>query len=118
MPPRLSVAHSSTADAAAACSLIGVLGKDSGNPVSLSIYTSTNLGLAINFDFVRDQRSEAEMHRLAWLVRKLPGVVSHIEGLEEQSWGMHRGMDLAAVLPSNDSVDEWVAAISEAATRE
>jgi hypothetical protein len=83
------------------------------NPVSVGIYTE---GVAINFDFVRDRRTEAEMHRLATLMRSVPGVGDYIEGLEEQNWGMHRGMKPADVLGSDEALAAFQRAVVDAAT--
>jgi hypothetical protein len=93
------------------------LGESSGSPVSVSIYSGPMWpSLAINFDFVRDKRrSEEEMHRLAAIARGLPGVAPYIEDLEDKNWGMHTGMHPADVLPTDEAVDEWIAAVVEAA---
>jgi hypothetical protein len=95
------------------------LGEEVENPVSISIYSGQIWpSLAINFDFVRDQRSEDEMHRLARLVRTLPGVPPYIEELEEKNWGMHRGMLPVDVLPDDEAVARWVEVLAVAATPE
>jgi hypothetical protein len=81
------------------------------NPVSLGIYRDN---LAINFDFVRDKRTPEQMQRLADLMRTIPGVAAYIEGLEQQNWGMHRGMRLDDVLASDDALHAWQDALTEA----
>lgn len=82
------------------------------NPVSISIY---NEGPAINFDFVRESRSESEMQRLAALMRSIPGVSAYIEGLEERNWGMHRAMKPGDVLATDEALDTFKRAVIEAA---
>ena len=83
------------------------------NPVAVGIYSDN---LAINFDFVRDKRTPEQMHRLAALARTIPGVAAYIEGLEEQNWGMHRGMRPADVLATDDAVTAWLDALEQAAS--
>ena len=90
------------------------LGESEDNPVSVSFYTE---GVAINFDFVRDTRTPEEMARLARLVREVPGVASYIEGLEEQNWGMHRGMRPEHVLPTDEALSAFERALLEASQR-
>jgi hypothetical protein len=82
------------------------------NPVAIGIY---NDNVAINFDFVRDKRTPAQMQRFAELMRSIPGVAAYIQGLEEQNWGMHRGMKPADVLGSDDALEAWKRALDEAA---
>lgn len=82
------------------------------NPVAIGMY---NDNVAINFDFVRDKRAPAQMHRFAELMRSIPGVAGYIQGLEEQNWGMHRGMKPADVLGSEDALEAWKRALDEAA---
>jgi len=81
------------------------------NPVSVGIYRDS---LAINFDFVRDKRTPEQMQRLADLMRTIPGVAAYIEGLEQQNWGMHRGMSFDDVLASDDALRAWQHALTEA----
>jgi hypothetical protein len=91
---------------------LGERDDDLSNPVSIGIY-ATNI--AINFDFVRDRRTPEQMQRLADLMRTIPGIAGYIEGLEEQNWGMHRGMKPADVLGSDEALEVWKKALDEAA---
>jgi hypothetical protein len=93
-----------------------------GNPVMVNFYTGPGAfpggmgGIAVGFDFVRDKRSQGEMQRLADLLRKVPGVAPYLEGLEKKEWAMHGGMDPAKVLASDEALEAWQRALSEAAT--
>jgi hypothetical protein len=91
---------------------LGERDDDRSNPVAIGIY---NDNVAINFDFVRDKRTAAQMHRFAELMRSIPGVAGYIQGLEEQNWGMHRGMKPADVLGTDDALEAWKTALDEAA---
>jgi hypothetical protein len=96
------------------------LGEAAGNPVSVSVYAAGSNwpgGIAINFDYVRDKRSPAEMARLAALVREVPGVAPYLEGLEEKNWGMHGGMEPARVLASEETLEAFIRTIIQAAER-
>jgi hypothetical protein len=92
---------------------LGERDDDRSNPVSVGIYADN---IAINFDFVRDKRTPAEMQRFADLMRTIPGVAAYIEGLEQQSWGMHRGMRPTDVLASDDALNAWKLALEEASS--
>ncbi len=94
------------------------LGEAAGNPVSVSVYAAGSNwpgGVAVNFDFVRDKRSPAEMARLAALLREVSGVAPYLEGLEEKNWGMHGGMEPGRVLASEEALDAFIQAILQAA---
>ena len=67
----------------AAASVTMRLGEQA-NPVSISIYRD---GAGSNFDVVRDKRTPDEMQCLADLMRRISGVASYIQGLEDQNWG-------------------------------
>lgn len=84
---------------------------DASNPVSIGFYSDN---IAINFDFVRDKRTPEQMQRFADVMRTIPGVAGYIEGLEEQNWGMHRGMKPADVLGSDDALAAWKTALEQA----
>jgi hypothetical protein len=81
------------------------------NPVAVGIYTTS---VAINFDFVRERRTAEQMQRLADLMRTIPGVAPYIQGLEEQNWGMHRGMKPSDVLADDSALEAWKTALAEA----
>jgi hypothetical protein len=85
------------------------------NPVALSFYMK---GVAINLDYVRDYRSEAEMERLVALIRQIPGVAEYFAGLEdlEYRWGMRPTMDPRDVLAGEDSVTLFAQKIIEASS--
>jgi hypothetical protein len=100
-----------TGAAASVTMWLGERDDGTSNPVSVGIYRDS---LAINFDFVRDKRTPEQMQRLADLMRTIPGVAAYIEGLEEQNWGMHRGMSLDDVLASDDALRAWQHALTEA----
>jgi hypothetical protein len=85
------------------------------NPVALSFYMK---GVAINLDYVRDYRSEAEMERLVALIRQIPGVAEYFAGLQdlEYRWGMRPTMDPRDVLAGEDSVTVFAQKIIEASS--
>ena len=80
---------------------LGERDDERSNPLSISIYSE---GVAINFDFVRDRRTPEQMHRLATSMREDPRRGQYIEGLEQQNWGMHRGMKPADVLGTEEAL--------------
>ncbi len=90
---------------------LGERDDETSNPVAIGLYSDN---VAINFDFVRDKRTPEQMHRLAALMRAIPGVAGYIEGLEEQNWGMHRGMRPADVLGSDEALSAWQDALDQA----
>jgi hypothetical protein len=47
-------------------------------------------------------------------MRTVPGVASYIEGLEQQNWGMHRGMKVADVLGDDGALRAWKEALEKA----
>lgn len=86
------------------------------NPVSIALSGGGDgTGIAINFEAVRERRSEDEMQRLAELMQALPGVAPRYKGLEEGNWGMFRVIAPADALPDDDAVTKWVDAVVEAA---
>jgi hypothetical protein len=90
---------------------LGETDDERSNPVSISFYED---GVAINFDFVRERRAPEQMQRLADLMRTIPGVAGYIQGLEQQSWGMHRAMKPRDVLTDDDALEAWKAALLQA----
>jgi len=62
----------------------------------------------------RSSRTPEQMHRLAALMRRIPGVAGYIEVLEQQNWGMHRGMRPADVLGSDEALTAWQEAVDQA----
>lgn len=90
---------------------LGERDDETSNPVAIGLYSDN---IAINFDFVRDRRGPEQMHRLAALMREIPGVAGYIEGLEQQNWGMHRGMRLADVLGNDEALAAWQEALDRA----
>ena len=90
---------------------LGERDDETSNPVAIGLYSDN---IAINFDFVRDRRGPEQMHRLAALMRTIPGVAGYIEGLEQQNWGMHRGMRPADVLGSDEALAAWQEALDQA----
>lgn len=85
------------------------------NPVALSLYMK---GIAINLDYVRAYRSEAEMKRLVELIREIPGVADYLVGLEdlEYKWGMRPTMNPADVLPNDEAVSVFAEKVIEASS--
>ena len=81
------------------------------NPVAISLYSDS---VAINFDFVRKRRAPEQVHRLAALMRTIPGVAMYLEGLEQQNWGMRPGMRPADVLGSDEALIAWQEAVDQA----
>jgi hypothetical protein len=86
------------------------LGEDVGNPISIGFYP---YGVAVNFDFLVNRRTEAEMAHLAELVRALPNAATHYQRLEEVGYKMRPTLapedvlaDDAAVQAFKDLVDQ------------
>lgn len=94
------------------------LGQDNSpgepNPVAVSFYPT---GVAVNLDFVRNKRSEAEMERLVELIRDIPGVSPYFKNLDQAStkWGMRPTMDPKVVLPDDEAVDLFASKLIAAA---
>jgi hypothetical protein len=91
---------------------LGERDDDRSNPVAIGIYANS---VAINFDFVREKRTPEEMQRFADGMRTVPGVARYIESLEQQNWGMHRGMKPADVLADDAALEAWKRALLDAA---
>jgi hypothetical protein len=92
---------------------LGERDDDRSRPVAIGIYKDN---VAINFDFVRDKRTPEEMQRFADLMRTIPGVAGYIQGLEQQNWGMHRGMKPEDVLADDNALEAWQAAVDSASS--
>jgi hypothetical protein len=87
------------------------LGEDVGNPVSVGIYP---YGVAVNFDFLVDRRTDAEMARLAELIRSVPGAARHYERLEQVRFKMRPTLAPEEVLKDDASFRAFTRAITEA----
>jgi hypothetical protein len=92
-------------------------GDSPSNPVSVSFYGGSESyagSIAINFDFVRDKRSQAEVERLAALMRQVPGVAPFLQDLEKKNYRTHGGMRPADVLPSDEALEAFKRALASA----
>jgi hypothetical protein len=88
------------------------LGEDAGNPVSVGFYP---YGVAVNFDFLIDRRTDAEMARLARLVRAIPGAARHYERLEAVGFRMRPTLAPEDVLATDAALQAFTRAITDAA---
>jgi hypothetical protein len=89
------------------------LGRETDLPVAVSVYQA---GIAINFDYVVDDREPEEMRRLTELISKLPGTERYHE-LEKQGWrgrGSRPTIPPAEILPSDEAAENLVKALVEA----
>jgi hypothetical protein len=84
---------------------------DKSNPVSVQIFPDS---VGIPFGYLIDKRPEAELARLAALVRELPGVAPFIEDLEARDYRHWRGMRPDEVLGSDEALDGWKHVLVEA----
>lgn len=82
------------------------LARGTPTPVSLSMYVN---GIAINFEYVAQYRSEEEMRRLLSLASEIPGIESYLEPLRDGTWNRRPTVPLAGFLPSDDSPRRVVA---------
>ena len=74
---------------------------------SMSVWISPR-DISIAFGSLADRREEAEMARLAWLARKIPGVApGPIEDLEARGSRMWPRMPPADVLATDKTLDRW-----------
>lgn len=87
------------------------LGEEVGNPISVGFYP---YGVAINFDFVVDRRTDAEMARLATLVRDIPNAARHYERLEEVRYKMRPTLAPEEVLADNAGLEAFKRVIADA----
>lgn len=81
------------------------------NPVAVGFYADW---FAVSFNFLRGKRSEAELMRLADLLRQIPGAAPYIEGVEERDFRVLGGMEAEVVLASDDALAAFKQAIVEA----
>jgi hypothetical protein len=84
---------------------------DRSNPVSVQIFPDS---VGIPFGYLIDKRLDAELARLAALVRELPGVAPYIEDLEARNYRHWRGMRPDEVLGSDEALDGWKRVLVEA----
>lgn len=87
------------------------LGEDVGNPISIGFYP---YGVAVNFDFLVDRRNDAQMARLAELVRAIPGAVRHYERLEVVRYKMRPTLPPDEVLVDDAQLEAFKRAIVDA----
>lgn len=87
------------------------LGEEVANPISVGFYP---YGVAVNFDFLVDRRSDTEMARLATLIRAIPGTATHYERLEQVRYKMRPTLAPEEVLSDDASLEAFKRAIAEA----
>lgn len=81
------------------------------NPVAVGFFADW---FAVNFNYLRGKRSEAELKRLADLVRQVPGAAPYLEGVEERDFRSLGGLEAEVVLASDDALAAFKQAIVEA----
>ena len=84
---------------------------EASNPVAVGFFSDY---LSVNFSFLRDRRSPAEMQRLADLIRQVPGASKYFERIEERDFRVLGGMNPETVLASDDSLEAFKSAVVEA----
>ncbi len=70
--------------------------------------------LSVNFRFLRDRRSPAELKRLADLIRRVPGADRYVEGIEDRDFRSLGAMDPKVVLASDQALEAFKSAVTEA----
>ena len=80
------------------------LGADTGTPVHLSLYLAN---LAINFAFVRRDRTEEEMSRLLDLSRSAVGASPYLESIPSHGWNVRPGMPYKELFPSDEAAERF-----------
>jgi hypothetical protein len=87
------------------------LGEEVGNPISIGFYP---YGVAVNFDFLVDRRSNQEMARLAVRVRAILGTARHYERLEAIRYKMRPTLAPEEVLSEDAQLEAFKRAIADA----
>ena len=82
------------------------------NPIAVGFFADY---LSVNFAFVRERRSPAELTRLANLMRQVPGVDRYLEGIEDRDFRSLGGMEPEVVLASDEALHAFKSAVTEAA---
>jgi hypothetical protein len=84
------------------------LGEDAdpgkSNPVMVWISPRS---ISIPFHYIVDKRQETELERLATLARQVPGVASHLEGIEARNYKVSADMKPEVVLGSDEGLEAW-----------
>jgi hypothetical protein len=81
------------------------------NPVAVAFYAD---GFAVPFNYIRGKRSEAELKRLADLVRQIPGAAPDVDRFEEKDFRALGYLEAEVVLASDDALAAFKQAIVEA----
>ena len=87
------------------------LGEEVGNPISIGFYP---YGVAVNFDFLVGRRTEAEMARLAELLRAIPGTARYYEQLEAVRYKSRPTLAPQDVLAEDSQLEAFKRVIVEA----
>ena len=81
------------------------------NPVAVAFYAD---GFAVPFNSMRGKRSEAELKRLADLVRQIPGAAPSVDMFEERDFCALGYVEAEVVLASDEALAAFKRAIVEA----
>lgn len=81
------------------------------NPVAVAFYADR---FAVPFNYIRGKRSEAELKRLADLVRQIPGAAPDVDRFEEKDFRALGYLEAEVVLASDDALAAFKQAIVEA----
>jgi hypothetical protein len=85
---------------------------ETSNPITVGFFSDY---LSVNFAFVRDKRSPAELQRLAGLIRQVPGADRYLEGIEDRDFRALGGMNPKVVLASDQALEAFKGAVTAAA---
>ncbi len=85
---------------------------EASNPISVGFHSFDDL--SINFRFLRDRRSRAELTRLAELIRQIPGAHGYLEGIEDRDFRVLTGMKAEKVLATDQALEAFKSAVTEA----
>lgn len=83
------------------------------NPIAVGFFHG---GISIEFRFLRDKRSPAELARLADLLRLVPGASPSLEGIEDRDFRAIAGMNPQDVLASDQALEAFKRAVADAVT--
>jgi hypothetical protein len=84
---------------------------EASNPIAMGFSSEW---VSIEFRFVRDRRSPAELTRLADLIRQIPGARRYLEGIEDRDFRAISGMGPEVVLASDQALEAFKSAVAEA----
>lgn len=85
---------------------------ETSNPVVVGFFADW---MSVGLTYMRNRRSEQEMHRLVGLMREVPGASAYFEGVEERDFRVLGGIAPEVVLASDEALEAFKRAIAEGA---